>query len=89
MGIVEHYELAEIVGERSAGVNGNVSNITLPGGYSVSWTGMRVLKHDYSQHHLIGIKPTVPVERTIEGVRENRDEYLEKALKLIKDSDND
>ena len=86
MGIVEHYNLAEIVGERSAGANGTVSSFTLPGNYNISWTGMRVIKHDYSQHHLIGIKPTVPVKRTVEGVREGRDEYIEKALELIEES---
>ena len=83
MGIVEHYKLDEIVGETSAGANGNVTRFTLPGGYRVSWTGMRVVKHDYSQHHLVGIKPTVPVERTVEGVRADKDEYLEKAVELI------
>lgn len=83
MGIVEHYKLGEIVGETSAGTSGTANGFTLPGGYKVSWTAMRVVKHDYSQHHLVGIKPTVPVERTIEGVHAGRDEYLEKALKLI------
>jgi hypothetical protein len=47
MGIVEHYELAEMVGETTAGTNGGVNNFTLPGGYNVWWTGMRVVKHDY------------------------------------------
>ncbi|MDR8394442.1 S41 family peptidase [Aliifodinibius sp. S!AR15-10] len=88
MGIVEHYKLGEIVGETTAGANGNVTRFTLPGGYKVWWTGMRVVKHDYSQHHLVGIKPTVPVERTIEGVREDRDKYIEKALELIEASIN-
>ena len=44
---------------------------------------MRVVKHDGSQHHLIGILPTVPAERTIQGVIEGRDELLEKALEII------
>lgn len=88
MGIVEHYKLGEIVGETSAGTNGTANGFTLPGGYKVSWTAMRVVKHDYSQHHLVGIQPTVPVERTIEGVRTGHDEYIEKALELIEASNN-
>jgi hypothetical protein len=44
---------------------------------------MRVLKHDGSQHHGIGIIPTHPVERTVAGVREGRDEFLEYALELM------
>ena len=65
MGIIEHYPLAEIVGEPTAGTNGNVNLFTVPGGYKIWWTGMKVVKHDGSQHHLIGIQPSVPVsERT-------------------------
>lgn len=83
LGIVEHYRLADIVGAPTAGANGNVNPFTVPGGYSISWTGMRVVKHDGSQHHLVGIRPTVTVERTLSALREGRDEYIERALELI------
>lgn len=83
MGIVEHYKLAPIVGEATAGTNGNVNPFTLPGGYSMSWTGMKVLKHDGSQHHGVGIQPTVPAARTIKGVAEGRDELLEKGIEMV------
>jgi C-terminal processing protease CtpA/Prc len=83
MGIVEHYKLGEIVGSPTAGANGNVNSVNLPGMLSVRWTGMKVLKHDDSQHHLIGILPTVHMERTIKGVTEGWDEFLEKAILLI------
>jgi C-terminal processing protease CtpA/Prc len=84
LGIIEHYELAEIVGGPTAGTNGNVNPIRLPGGYTISWTGMKVLKHDGSQHHGVGIQPTVPVQRTIRGVAEGRDELLEAAIKIVR-----
>jgi len=84
MGIVEHYRLGEIVGQTTAGANGNVNPFSLPGGYRISWTGMRVVKHDGTQHHLVGIRPTVPTDRTIQGVRDGRDELLERALELIR-----
>jgi C-terminal processing protease CtpA/Prc len=83
LGIVEAYKLAQIVGEPTAGTNGNVNPFSLPGNYSVSWTGMKVLKNDGSQHHGIGIQPTVPVSRTIRGVTERRDEQLERAVALV------
>ena len=50
----------------------------------IFWTGMRVVKHDGSRHRLVGIQPTVPMTRTIPGVREGRDELLEKALEIAK-----
>jgi len=84
LSFVENYHLAEIVGQRTAGTNGTVNPFVLPGGFRVIWTGVKVVKHDGSQHHLVGIAPTVPVERTLKGVREGRDEYLETALDLIR-----
>lgn len=83
MGIIENYKLAEIIGETTAGANGNVNKITLPGNFNISWTGMKVLKHDKSQHHLIGIKPTIPLKRTIKGIKEGKDELFDKAIELI------
>ncbi len=84
MGIVEAYELGEIVGATTAGTNGNVNPITLPGGFVVSWTGMKVLKHDGSRHHGIGIRPTVPVSPTASGIAAGRDEVLERAVEILK-----
>ncbi len=83
MGIVEAYRMGEIVGATTAGTNGNVNPMILPGGYRVGWTGMRVLKHDGSPHHGVGILPTVPVERTRAGVAAGRDELLERALEVV------
>ncbi len=82
MGMVEHYKMGAIVGETTAGTNGNICPFTLPGGYRVVWTGMKVLKHDGSQHHGVGIIPTVPVSPTVKGLAEGRDELLERALQL-------
>jgi C-terminal processing protease CtpA/Prc len=83
MGIVEAYKLGEIVGETTAGTNGNINIVPLPGGYRVVFTGMKVLKHDGSRHHGVGIAPTVPVSPTIAGIRAGRDEQLEKALEIL------
>lgn len=84
LSFVEHYKLGEIVGEPTAGANGNVNPFTLPGGYNVAWTGMKVVKHDGSQHHTIGIRPTVPCRRTAAGIAAGRDEQLEKALEIVR-----
>ncbi len=84
MGIVEAYHLGEIVGSTTAGANGNVNPFTLPGGYRFSWTGMKVVKHDGSQHHLVGIRPTIPMTPTIQGIRDGRDELLERAVEVIR-----
>ncbi|RHJ91737.1 S41 family peptidase [Parabacteroides bouchesdurhonensis] len=82
MGIIDHYNLATTIGESTAGCNGNINRINLPCGYSVMWTGMKVLKHDGSQLYLKGFEPDYPVKRTIQAVKGGRDEYLEKALEV-------
>ena len=64
----------------TAGANGNVNPFQLPGGFRVSWTGMRVMNHDDTQHHVRGVQPTILLEPTIQAVAEGRDEYVEKAL---------
>jgi hypothetical protein len=86
MGIVEHYKLGEIIGEATAGTNGNVNPIELPGGYTVMWTGMKVLKHDGTQHHGVGIRPTIPAAPTQAGVAAGRDELLERGIAVLKQS---
>jgi hypothetical protein len=84
MGIVENYKLGEILGETTAGTNGNVNPFVLPGGYNITWTGMKVLKHDGSQHHGVGIQATIPVSRTQAGVATGRDEILERGVAVLK-----
>ncbi len=84
LGYIEGYKLATIVGQPSAGTNGNINPFILPGGYTIIWTGMKVLKHNGSQHHGIGILPNVYVTRTIKGIKEGRDEFLDKAIEIAK-----
>jgi C-terminal processing protease CtpA/Prc len=84
LGIIEAYKLGAIVGAPSAGTNGNVNPFRLPGGYTIAWTGMKVLKHDGSQHHGIGINPTIPVSRTRAGITSGNDEFLERAVLAVK-----
>jgi C-terminal processing protease CtpA/Prc len=83
LGVVEEYKLGDIVGEPSAGTNGNVNPFTLPGGYTMGWTGMRVTKRNGSPHHGVGILPTVPVSPTVSGIRAGRDDVLERAVQLV------
>lgn len=45
--------------------------------------GVKVLKHDGSQHHGIGIAPTMPIEPTAQGIAEGRDVVLEKAVEVL------
>ena len=83
MGYVEALRLGAIVGAPTAGTNGNVNSITLPSGTTLGFTGMRVTRHDGSAFHLAGVRPTVPVEPTLAGIRAGKDEVLERALAVV------
>ncbi|HLW31911.1 MAG TPA: S41 family peptidase, partial [Aequorivita sp.] len=83
MSFIEGYQLATIVGQPTAGTNGNVNPFTILGNFTISWTGMKVVKHDGSQHHAIGVLPDIYVNKSIEGVKLGKDEFLEKAVEVI------
>ena len=83
LAIVEAHKLGEILGTPTAGTNGTVNRFQLPGDYTVFFTGTKVLKHDGSAHHGVGITPNIPVERTRAGVTAGRDELLERAVQQL------
>ncbi len=80
---VKHSNLATIVGEQTAGANGMINPFKLLGDFTIWWTGAKVVNPDGSQFHCIGITPDIPVEVTIDGIKEKRDEFLEKAIEII------
>jgi C-terminal processing protease CtpA/Prc len=81
-GTFEGERLGPIVGGPTAGTNGNINQLWLPGGYLVVFTGMRVRKQDGSRHHGVGIIPTVPVAQTLAGFRAGRDDVLQRGAAL-------
>ncbi|MCC6771639.1 MAG: hypothetical protein IT360_10565 [Gemmatimonadaceae bacterium] len=84
MGYVADRKLATIVGGATAGTNGDVASFTVPSGFTITFTGMRVTRHDgRTPFHLRGVTPDLPVEPTIGGLRAGRDELLERALAVI------
>jgi C-terminal processing protease CtpA/Prc len=72
-----------VIGSTTAGADGNVSPIVLPGGLRTGISGIGVYYPDGRQTQQIGIVPQVEVKPTILGIAEGRDEPLEKALQLI------
>lgn len=80
MSIVHSLSLGEIVGQTTAGTNGNINRTMLPGGFVMIWTGMRVLNDDGSVYHGVGTPPTVPVSPTPQGIAAGTDEVLSAAI---------
>ena len=74
---------AIVLGSTTAGADGNVSGITLPGNIFTYISGIGVLNPDGSETQRVGIIPDIKMEPTINGIREGKDELLEKAIELI------
>jgi hypothetical protein len=85
LSMVKRYKLGTIIGESTAGTNGNICWMVLPSGYDLVWTARRTLQYDGSQFISVGIHPDVEVHRSLNGFRQHRDEVLDRALKIVLD----
>jgi len=74
---------AVVVGSTTAGADGNVSPIPLPGGVQGAISGIGVFYPDKKPTQRIGIIPDVVVRPTIAGIRAGRDEVLEEGIRQI------
>lgn len=75
--------VVQFVGSSTAGADGNVSFIPLPGDIQAIMTGLGIYYPDGRETQRIGIVPDIEVKPTIQGLREGRDEVLEKAIEVI------
>ena len=75
------------IGTPTAGANGDVTNVVLPGNLIANFSGHDVRHADGRQLQRLGIQPTIKVAPTIRGLLiENRDEILEAAIKFLQSS---
>lgn len=72
-----------IVGSTTAGADGNVSTIVLPGGLSTMISGIGVYYPNGGETQRIGIVPDIEVKPTINGIKNGKDELIEKAIEII------
>ncbi|MBO0952497.1 S41 family peptidase [Fibrella forsythiae] len=71
-----------LVGSATAGADGNISWVPLPGGYRTAFSGIGVFYPDGRETQRVGIVPDVLVQPTIDGIRAGRDEVLERAIEV-------
>jgi C-terminal processing protease CtpA/Prc len=71
------------IGTPTAGANGDVTRMILPGNLAVSFSGQSVRHADGRQLQRVGVQPHIKVAPTINGMLEGRDEILEAAVKYL------
>ena len=74
---------AVVVGSTTAGADGNVSKIPLPGGLRTMISGIGVFYPDHRPTQRVGIVPDLVVRPTIAGIRAGRDEVLEAGIQRV------
>jgi C-terminal processing protease CtpA/Prc len=74
---------ATVIGSTTAGADGNVSQFFLPGGIRTMISGIGVYYPDGKETQRIGIIPDIEAKPTIEGIKQGKDEVLEKAIQII------
>jgi C-terminal processing protease CtpA/Prc len=75
----------KFVGTPTAGADGEATTFTLPGNIRVGFTGHDVRHADGRQLQGIGLTPDVEVAPTIQGIRDGRDEVLERAVRELEE----
>lgn len=73
-----------VIGNTTSGADGDVVGIRLPGKICSYFSGIGIYYPDGTETQRVGIIPDIYVWPTVQGIREGRDELLEKALEWLK-----
>lgn len=72
-----------IIGSQTAGANGNIVQVVLPGGVETYYSGSGMYYPDGRETQRVGIVPTLTVTPTVAGLRAGHDEVLDRALTYL------
>jgi len=73
----------KVLGSTTAGADGNVSGIILPGGINTMISGLGILYPDNTETQRKGVKIDYEMSPTVAGVLAGRDELLDKAIQIV------
>jgi len=76
----------KFIGSPTEGANGDVTNLSVPGGIYVRFSGQGVWHSDGRQLQRLGLQPEVEVRPTLAGIRAGKDEVLDKAVQYLQQS---
>ncbi|WP_316734936.1 S41 family peptidase [Pedobacter aquatilis] len=73
----------KVIGSQTAGADGNVSSIVLPGGISTMISGIGIFYPDGTPTQKVGVKIDYRIKPTINGVKAGKDELLDYAIAIL------
>lgn len=74
---------AKLIGSHTSGANGDIIRFKIAG-LDTSFTGLGAYYPDQRETQRVGIIPDILIKPTIKGIKEGKDEVLERALEYIK-----
>ena len=74
------------VGSQTAGADGDIVLVTMPGYMNFYFSSVKVLYPDGTDTQRRGVRVDIEVRPSVDGIRNNRDEVLEYALQLATES---
>ena len=83
--LVRNGEKVTLMGENTIGADGYCLILPIPGGNKVMYTACGIYTPDGGQTQRIGVSPDIEVKKTIEGIKEGRDELMEAAVAYIQE----
>lgn len=75
----------KVIGETTAGADGNITSIELPGQVKMYFSGIGVYYPDGTPTQQVGIQIDYPIQKTVAGQLQPEDELLFKAMKMLKE----
>lgn len=81
--IIKYFNLGTVIGERSAGINGNKTHFYAPGGYKIYFTGMNVTRMDGTSFFAKGIEPDILIEGIYDIEKDNVVDYAKNYLQSL------
>ena len=70
------------IGSQTLGADGNVSRAEFIGGFKTGFSGIGIFYPDFTETQRKGVRIDIEVKPTILGIKQGRDEVLEKAIKV-------
>jgi C-terminal processing protease CtpA/Prc len=73
----------KFIGSPTQGANGDVTNLSVPGGIYVRFSGQGVWHPDGRQLQRLGLQPEIGLRPTLAGIRAGKDEVLDRAIAYL------
>lgn len=78
---ISYYKLGTIVGQNTAGADGNYSIVRLPQHFLFTYTAMRAIRLNGELFHVIGVSPDIKIKRNNPAKNLVDDDYIKEIIK--------